>query len=449
MSRRTIFVIIMLASIAVLGVMLLQASFIMQTYRAQELSFTQRVAEAMSHVMNQIEQRERIEMELHSENGYTVVQITDARKEMLRRQLTSDIANRVRMPLLDSMIKAAFKDQQINLNAFHYGVYSDRQQQLVWEDGHFNVTGTAVTADQAALIATPYKMRFFPKEPFMSGVLMAHFPEKNSEVWGKLWLTLALSVLFSLVILMCFAYTIHVILQQKKLSDMKNDFINNMTHEFKTPIATISLASDAILMPNIIANPEKIRNFMDKIKQENLRLNAQVEKVLQMASLDKDELKLKVTNVNINEIVQQAIGNIQLRVEKRAGVARAILNAENPMVQGDITHIASIVNNLLDNADKYSPEQPDITVETKTLKSGVQIIVTDNGMGMTKESKRRIFEKFYRVPTGNLHDVKGFGLGLSYVKAMVTAHRGTVEVESELGKGSSFTLFFPFFQTNL
>jgi two-component system, OmpR family, phosphate regulon sensor histidine kinase PhoR len=246
------------------------------------------------------------------------------------------------------------------------------------------------------------------------------------------------------LILSCFVYTINIIWRQKKVSEMKTDFINNMTHEFKTPIATISLATDSIINPGILSNPEKVQRFVNIIKQENKRMNSQVEKVLQMALIDKRDFSLKLVPINLHEVIQAALENINLRVEKREGSAKAILNATTPIVEGDLTHVSNMINNLLDNAEKYSAERPEITILSRNVPNGVEITVQDKGIGMSKEARKQIFDKFYRVPTGNLHDVKGFGLGLSYVKAMMTAHKGQVEVKSELGKGSSFMLTFPF-----
>lgn len=172
-------------------------------------------------------------------------------------------------------------------------------------------------------------------------------------------------------------------------------------------------------------------------------MNNQVEKVLQMAQIDRQEVSIKVSQVNLHEIIARAVENIELQVEKRDGRASATMGAMHPIIEGDMTHISNVINNLLDNANKYSPEKPDISVATQDVADGVQVIVTDKGMGMSKESKKHIFDKFYRVHTGNLHDVKGFGLGLSYVKAIMDAHKGQIDVKSELGKGSSFMLTFP------
>ena len=251
------------------------------------------------------------------------------------------------------------------------------------------------------------------------------------------------SILFTGLILFCFVYTINVIVTQRKLSEMKNDFINNMTHEFKTPIATISLASDSILNPNIIGSKEKIKRFLGIIKQENKRMLSQVEKVLQMAVLDQKDFTLNKTIVNMIEVVNRAATHTRLLVESREGIVRTHIRSDNSNVMADHTHLSNLVHNLLDNAYKYSPEKPEIDVTLEDIAKGVKITVKDNGIGMTAENQKNIFDKFYRVHTGNLHDVKGFGLGLSYVKAIVDAHGGTISVQSELGKGSSFMVFLP------
>ena len=227
---------------------------------------------------------------------------------------------------------------------------------------------------------------------------------------------------------------------------MKTDFINNMTHEFKTPIATISLAADSIQSPMISGNKDKVNRFAGIIKQENKRMLEQVEKVLQMAKFDRENLNLKLTQVDIHNLITLAVNNVSLQVGLKEGTVNSELNASKHIIEADENHISNIIHNLLDNANKYTPIKPDIKVITKDKAEGIEIIVKDNGIGLSKEARKHIFEKFYRVHTGNLHDVKGFGLGLSYVKALVTAHSGSVSVKSELGKGSSFIINFPYKQ---
>lgn len=224
---------------------------------------------------------------------------------------------------------------------------------------------------------------------------------------------------------------------------MKTDFINNMTHEFKTPIATISLASDSILSPSILENKEKVTRFINIIKQENKRMLSQVEKVLQMAQIEKENVELKFNAVNLHETIEDAVINAELKIQAKGGTIQTVLLSQNPIIEADQIHISSIINNLLDNAEKYTPEHPEIVITTRDVKGGIEFDVSDNGIGMTKDALKLIFEKFYRVHTGNVHDVKGFGLGLSYVKAMVDAHHGKIFVKSEPGKGSIFTIYLP------
>ncbi len=372
------------------------------------------------------------------------------------------IQERIIVDHLDENLRKQLQSRKINID-YTYGVYSTSDKQFVIRDGKFNYVASedddfgsqAVTIpdiddvpaiDGGYLMDTPYSVPLFQRSSKLmpDGKLMVFFPGRTRYVWSSVWMTVLAAILFTGIILFCFIYTIQVILAQKKLSKMKTDFINNMTHEFKTPIATISLASDSINNPKIAGNKDKVMRFANIIKQENRRMNSQVEKVLQMALLDKNDFQLKLTQVNTHEVIQQAVRNIGLRVEKQGGTVTADLEAANSTIECDMTHFSNVINNLLDNAFKYSKEVPEISVSTQNVANGIQISVQDKGIGMTKEARKHIFDKFYRVHTGNLHDVKGFGLGLSYVKAILTAHKGQIDVNSELGKGSEFILTFPF-----
>lgn len=255
---------------------------------------------------------------------------------------------------------------------------------------------------------------------------------------------LSASGVFILVAVFSFYYSISTIMKQKKLSEMKNDFISNMTHEFKTPISTISLACEVLSDKTIQKSPERIDNFIKMIGDENKRLSVLVENILQTAILDKGELKLRIQDVNIHSIIENVIVNIRLQVENKEGDLITNLSARNPIIKGDRLHITNIIFNLVDNALKYSIEKPEIKISTKNNYSGVLITVEDNGIGISKENQKRIFDTMYRVPTGNIHNVKGFGLGLSYVKTVVEKHGGIISVDSTLGKGSIFTIALPF-----
>ena len=355
------------------------------------------------------------------------------------------LAERIPLDVLAIALKEELSSRGITTQ-YQYGVYSKSRNSFVVVNDHYVVVDNSpqVTHGGAAtLFNSPYRVALFQKDIESPGYLSIYFPNRTSMVLGSVWKTLLLSVIFTGIILFCFWYTIQVIYQQKKLSEMKTDFINNMTHEFKTPIATISLATDSISSPMVVNNPDKIKRFVDIIRQENRRMNSQVERVLQIAQLDKKDFQLKLGEMNLHELIQQAVDNFSLQVEKREGVLHVELQAERPVIQGDATHIASVVHNLLDNANKYSPEKPEISIRTRDVPLGVEVTIEDKGIGIGKEARKHIFDKFYRVHTGNIHDVKGFGLGLSYVKAIVTAHKGYVDVRSEPGKGSAFTLTFP------
>ncbi|MDO9554401.1 sensor histidine kinase KdpD [Rhodonellum sp.] len=273
--------------------------------------------------------------------------------------------------------------------------------------------------------------------------LLINFPNKGKYILQQIWLPVLSSLLFIGVIIFCFFYAIQVIIRQKKLSEIKNDFINNMTHEFKTPIATVSLAVEALQDPDLLSQENFRNRYLSIIKEENKRLGAQVEKVLQAATLDKKDFKLKVETINVCDVLENAKHNFELQVQKKEGKIILELDLKDPYLEADPFHLSHIINNLLDNAVKYSKESLQISIKAWDQADKTMISVKDNGIGMSKESVKKIFDKFYRVPTGNIHDVKGFGLGLAYVSTMVEAHHGEISVQSEPGKGSTFTLKLP------
>ena len=278
---------------------------------------------------------------------------------------------------------------------------------------------------------------------FNNDVLLVNFPHQKSFILSSIWSLLIGSLLFTSIIIAVFYYTVLILFRQKKLSEIKNDFINNMTHEFKTPLATISLAVDAVNNPMILKDENKIKHYTHIIKEENKRMNSQVEKVLQMALLDKNQINLSKDEIDIHDIIYRAVENISLQVEEKGGNIMTELAAENYELTGDEVHLQNVIFNLLDNANKYSPEKPEIKISTQNDSKGIYIIIEDKGIGMSQDNIKMIFEKFYRVPTGNVHNIKGFGLGLTYVKAIIEAHNGTIEVKSQLKKGSQFKIYLP------
>jgi two-component system phosphate regulon sensor histidine kinase PhoR len=254
---------------------------------------------------------------------------------------------------------------------------------------------------------------------------------------------LSISAILIIVIFAAFTYTINTIYKQKKLSQIKNDFINNMTHELKTPISTISLACEALNDPDMRKSEQSMRSFISMINEENKRLGVLVENVLRSAILDRGDMQLRLEPMNLHEVVKGVIRNIAIQVKKKGGSIQVELNATNPLVKGDPVHITNVVYNLIDNAIKYSLDKPEVIIRSRNVKKGVELSFTDNGIGITKENQKKIFDKLYRVSTGNIHNVKGFGLGLSYVKVVLDRHLGEVTVESELKKGSTFSIYIP------
>ncbi|MCB0662156.1 MAG: HAMP domain-containing histidine kinase [Saprospiraceae bacterium] len=502
MNKKIIWLIVGLMSIALFGSIWLQVNWIESSIRLNEEQFDKNVYAALNTVADRLEYEEQREA-FNYMNGYSTTYFEREVRQQLEEGkvefsldisyeqfkspknvqqdlksfiLSSDnecncdkcvneriakyaklmrfnqeinqvpLAERIfNLDLLDAFLKKELTNRGINTH-FNYGIYSNKEKSFVIANKHYVVEDSSPQAIQPGyktLYTSKYKVDLFRQDVPSPGMLMVFFPDKSEYVWSAVWQNLLASILFTTIIIFCFAYTVHVIFRQKKVSEMKNDFINNMTHEFKTPIATISLAADSITSPMISGDAGKVKRFADIIKQENKRMNSQVEKVLQMALLDRNDFQLKKTTVNMHEVIERAMENFALQVESREGVLHSDLQAEEPYIEADLTHISNIIHNLMDNANKYSPEKPEITVSTRNKNNGIEVTVEDKGMGMSKEALKHIFDKFYRVHTGNLHDVKGFGLGLSYVKAMVQAHGGQIDAKSELGKGSKFILFFP------
>jgi len=334
---------------------------------------------------------------------------------------------------VSSLLKRELENQNIQLD-FDAAIFE-----------HDTIQSATEKADRLALTQTRYQTDMFPRAIFDRDTKLAvFFPNQERYIYRSVSWLLVASLFFSIFILLTFSLSIFFILRQKKISEMKSDFINNMTHEFKTPIATISVAADSIRNEKVISQPQKINYFIDMIKKENARMNRQVEDILTIARLDKKDFEFKWEPINIHELIKGAIDGITLQVNKRGGTIETDFQAVNPTITTDRIHGANIIYNLLDNANKYSSGQPEIKVETWNNAKGVLIRVSDRGIGMSKSVQARIFERFYRQTSGNVHNVKGFGLGLSYVKAVVEANQGNITVQSEPGKGSQLEVFLPF-----
>ena len=273
--------------------------------------------------------------------------------------------------------------------------------------------------------------------------LLVSFPKKNQYVLSSIFSVVALSILLTLIIILTYASALRQLITQRQISEIKTDFINNMTHELKTPIATINLALDAIKNPKVIDDREKVQRYLQMIKDENKRMHAQVENVLRISKLEKKELDINKEPHDIHEIIEDAVEHISLIIEDRGGEIITDLEATRTTILLNDSHFTNVIVNILDNAIKYSVERPIINIHTENLRDFVLIKIKDNGIGMSKASQKRVFEKFFREHTGDVHNVKGHGLGLSYVKQIIDDHNGYITVESEKGKGSTFTIKMP------
>jgi two-component system, OmpR family, phosphate regulon sensor histidine kinase PhoR len=349
------------------------------------------------------------------------------------------IYERINKAGLDSMLRHEVLMRGINIPV-QYGVALSSDTSRL----HFVSSPKLSLQNQKILKSQGFKANLFPNDMFNGdNKLFVYFPDKKAFIMRSIWLNILGSIAMLSIVLTCFYIAVNTILKQKKLADIKNDFINNMTHEFKTPISTISLACEVLNDKDMAANPSVISRYLGIINDENKRLGTQVEKVLQTALMDKGEVKMILATVNTHEAIMKVVDNISPQIEMKKGSINLELNATNVEVTADKVHFTNIIFNLLDNAIKYSKDSPEIKLESKNVLGGILISVADKGIGMSNDVQKNIFEKFYRVPTGNLHDVKGFGLGLSYVKKMVEEHHGTIKVHSVLGEGSKFEIFLP------
>ncbi len=365
--------------------------------------------------------------------GSNLNYLEDVAKEM--RQVYVPINQRVSRDVLDTLIKKELQDQNVSLKYDFWLKLANKDSVLYQKASNSNME---------ILPENTYRTTLFSNEIFRDpGMLYLYFPNKNSLILSNMWATMASSAGLLLVLIFIFAYTIYAILKQKKISEMKTDFINNMTHEFKTPVATIMIASEALKDPEIVEDKSRVKRLAGIIYDENVRLGNHIERVLSIARLEKKELKLEHKEVNTHDLIAAVVDSMNLQLQKKNAKVNLSLNAEHPLVYGDELHLSNVFYNLIDNANKYSAEDPEITIETRSTDKVLVINISDKGIGMTKEHSKRIFDQFYRVPTGNLHDVKGFGLGLNYVQDIVEQMNGTIKVYSEKDKGTTFEITLP------
>jgi len=340
------------------------------------------------------------------------------------------------LPWIDTLIRLELHNKGINL-PYSYEVTMANKDSLIFSKAS-DLAGERPTFDD-----NTYQTQIFSKDVINdSGLIKIAFPQRNVLLVNKMTASLATTGGLLLVLVLCFGYTIFSILKQKKVSEMKTDFINNMTHEFKTPVSTIMIASEALKDNEIAADRSRVARLANIIYEENERLGSHIERVLNIARIEKDDFKLERKPTDVNEMIAVVVDSMELKLQKHNAVIHLQLDAENAIISADELHFSNVIYNLVDNAIKYSANEPDISITTLNKNGQVVIKVADKGVGMSRDQQTKIFEQFYRIPTGNLHDVKGFGLGLSYVNTVVKRLNGIISVKSEKEKGSEFELKF-------
>lgn len=397
--------------------------------------------------LKDLELRQQKENEVKSVNHFFKAAKQRNQKAAIFEDLANDyeqfnipLLHRVSPRTVDTLLRTELQNRGIALD-YLYKISTAKSDSLLFASTA-DIQGTS-TGDNI------YTTSLFPKGIISdNGLLTVAFPGKNQFMFQNMHAVLASSASLLLVLIGCFSYTIMTIFRQKKISEMKTDFINNMTHEFKTPVATIMIASEALKDPEITDDKQRVNRLAGIIYDENIRLGNHIERVLNIAKLDKGDLKLDFKQVEVNDLISAIADSMQLQFQKKNAKINLELGATLDIINGDELHLSNVVFNLIDNALKYSKVDPEISISTLNVGKKLIIKVSDNGIGMSKDHLSKIFEQFYRIPTGNLHDVKGFGLGLSYVHDIVNRHNGEIKVKSEKDKGSEFEIVLPILLQN-
>ncbi|MEM7548854.1 MAG: HAMP domain-containing sensor histidine kinase [Bacteroidota bacterium] len=419
MKNAHIRLVIILGAIAVVGMVTIQAFWVIRAFNLKEKEFSHKVNLALKKVSEQ----------MASCSNTQVTNLNPVNKVSSSYYLVN-VNDFINPKKLEGSLRKEFKKREIEMD-FEYAIYDCSHEQLVY--------GSYVNLD----VEDNYKARAsFPRLDRNDYYFGVHFPNKIGSTIAEMGIW-SFTTLMMVVVIIFFVYAMAVILRQKRLSEIQKDFINNMTHEFKTPISTISISSEVLNKPDIIKSPARLSHYTAIIKEEADRLKNQVERVLQMATTDKHKVKLSKEKVSVEEILMSSVKQINnAHKECDFNIKTDFLSTEST-VNADRLHLTNVFYNLLDNALKYCEKRPTIKLKTFNQNSNVCIEVTDNGIGIGKDEISKIFKKFYRVPTGNVHDVKGFGIGLNYVKTMIEAHRGKINIQSGLGSGSCFTVQLP------
>lgn len=420
MKRRVIIYIVLLGVVSLTAIVAGQVYWVKTAYNIEAERFHEQVTFALDTVVLQI-----LDMNKDSAGTEGVV-------EKASNYFVANINETPHPYLLETLLNNALKKRGIE-EVYEYGIYDCFNDSVVYS-GRVNMSNAGERERPEAIAPTD---EFSQDSHYFS----VFFPERTTIILKKMDFWMYTTAIIFLIFIF-FSYSIFIILKQKRLSEVKTDFINNMTHELKTPISTIGLSTEVLLGREIASDPERLRQYATIIKKENERLRGQVDKVLQIATLTPEKVNVKKESIDVHEIIQRDIDAIKLRVEEEGGTITSGLLAARHHMAGDVVHITNVFHNLIDNAIKYTDKQPVIHIATENKGNNLLVHISDNGIGIDKRHAKMIFDKFYRVPTGNIHNVKGFGLGLFYVKTILRAHRAKISVESERGKGSTFTLSF-------
>jgi two-component system phosphate regulon sensor histidine kinase PhoR len=418
-SRNTLRIIIVLAAISIGGISTTQIYWVRRAFDIRENQFNRDVNTALRNVANQI-----------FEINKTPSPSNNPVNQLSTNYFVVAINGEIDVSLLEFLLTTEFEKRNITA-AFEYGVYDCSNKCMVY--------GNFVSFKDDKRLASITDLPTWNNEGYYFGV---QFPFLQAGLISQLGIW-GFSTAVLLIVIFFFIYTLLVILKQRRLSEVQQDFINNMTHEFKTPISTISISSEVLKDPKISNEPDRLLKYATVIQHESNRLKQQVERVLEMARLDEKKIELNKEYLDGNDLIQEAIQNISLSLTELDGEIKTQLNAAQHHFHGDKLHLINVLNNLIDNAIKYNHNKPKIVISTYNKKNTFCMEVKDNGIGIDAANYRRIFERFFRVHTGNVHNVKGFGLGLNYVKLIIEAHHGTIGVESINGEGTIFKISLP------
>jgi two-component system phosphate regulon sensor histidine kinase PhoR len=436
--KRTLPLIVILITLSLLGLIWLQASWLKNILEVGEVQLFHKVSDAGTEVANDL-----------SKSVHTLPSLHIPRKpgyrygfDLSKVAKPPSIEDRFSQKDIYEKLNRAFESQGLKKLSFDFAIVND-QEEMEMHTRNFEEELMDTTNNHRTIIPITSGNTSDMENMSASENMIIIVPDYKKQVWDSLKWVIAAVAVFMLIILAAFYVTLKTLLNQKKLSEIKSDFINNMTHELKTPLATISLAIDAIRNEKVLNDRDKMQYFSGIIKEENKRMNKHVETILQAALMEKQELQLNFKELHVHNVINKVLENYELQLKDKQGKVALLLNAKNDVVQADEIHFTNMISNLVDNAIKYSKENLTIKITTHSSNKLLVVSVEDNGIGMSKENSKRIFEKFYRVHTGNVHNVKGFGLGMSYVKTVIDAHKGKIKVDSALGKGTTFTIEMP------